>query len=185
MATIHETTLFPGKLDLLTLWMPQQPWFRGGDSPVLVKAGGYRLDDPAGDVGIEVMVVIDRIGAPVTYVVPMTYRGRALTESSEALIGTAEHGVLGQRFVYDATADPVFVRQLEALGCGEVQAQHQSISNRHDPLIYVRGRPRNESTWIVTRVPENADATGHSAAIIATWTDLTGVSRRGTVAVAM
>jgi len=58
MATIHDTTMNPGKLALLRAWLPAQPWYSSsGRGPELTKAGGFRLDDPAGEVGIEFMVV--------------------------------------------------------------------------------------------------------------------------------
>jgi hypothetical protein len=54
MATIHRTTMVPGKLDLLGDWLPRQPCYRdAGGPPTLTRAGGFPLDDPAGDVGIE------------------------------------------------------------------------------------------------------------------------------------
>jgi Maltokinase N-terminal cap domain len=47
MAIIHDTTLSPGKLELLADWLPAQPWYGGGGrEPALSKAGGFRLDDP-------------------------------------------------------------------------------------------------------------------------------------------
>ncbi|GAB3893952.1 hypothetical protein GCM10027612_44340 [Microbispora bryophytorum subsp. camponoti] len=78
MAVIHHTTLTPGKLELLTSWLPAQPWYGGdGRRPELTKAGGFRLDDPQGEVGMEFMVVTDVSGdRPVSYHVPLTYRGR-------------------------------------------------------------------------------------------------------------
>ena len=49
MAIIHNTTMNPGKLDLLAAWLPAQPWYRQtGQEPELARAGGFRLDDPAG-----------------------------------------------------------------------------------------------------------------------------------------
>ena len=58
MAEIHRTTLAPSKLELLARWLPRQPWYAGGScSPALQKAGGFRLDDPLGEVGIEFMYV--------------------------------------------------------------------------------------------------------------------------------
>ena len=51
MAIIHDTTMSPGKLDLLKTWMPAQSWYLGGSAPALAKAGGFRLDDPSGEVG--------------------------------------------------------------------------------------------------------------------------------------
>jgi hypothetical protein len=54
MAVIHHTTLTPGKLELLSAWLPSQPWYRdAGRAPELDRAGGFRLDDPAGEVGLE------------------------------------------------------------------------------------------------------------------------------------
>jgi hypothetical protein len=54
MAIIHDTTMSPGKLELLTAWLPAQSWYLGGGhKPALAKAGGFRLDDPGGEVGIE------------------------------------------------------------------------------------------------------------------------------------
>src|SRR5215212_9991047 len=57
VATIHHTTLTPSKLELLARWLPLQPWYRGSRSPALAKGGGFRLDDPGGEVGIEVMII--------------------------------------------------------------------------------------------------------------------------------
>lgn len=60
MAIIHDTTMSPGKLDLLASWLPAQPWWAGrGQGPDLARAGGFRLDDPDGEVGIEFMTVTD------------------------------------------------------------------------------------------------------------------------------
>ena len=74
MAVIHDTTMSPGKLDLLSSWLPVQPWYAGqGRTPELARAGGFRLDDPDGEVGIEFMIVTDGSGDQVTsYLVPMT-----------------------------------------------------------------------------------------------------------------
>jgi len=88
MAQIHHTTMKPGKLDLLTEWLPTRPWYVGRARPELAKAGGFRLDDPNGEVGIEVMVVTDTSGSDaVNYLVPMTYRGAAVSAAEAALIG--------------------------------------------------------------------------------------------------
>ena len=98
----------------LAAWLPAQRWYAAkGRSPVLRSLGGYRLDDPAGEVGIEVMVVADDSGpAPVVYQVPLTYRGAPLAGAEGALVGRTEHGVLGTRWVYDGAHDPVFAGQL-------------------------------------------------------------------------
>ena len=137
MAIIHRTTLTPTKLELLTDWLPDQPWYTGqGRAPELAKAGGFRLDDPLGEVGIEFMVVTDGSDdSAVSYLVPLTYRAAALDDADGALVGTTEHGVLGQRWVYDGISDPILVAQLVALVHGQAQAQMQSVSDTPDPSV--------------------------------------------------
>lgn len=136
MAIIHRTTLKPTKLELLTSWLPTRAWYGGVDEPRLAKAGGFRLDDPRGEVGIEFMVVTDDAGTePVSHLVPLTYRGAPLDGAEHALVGTMEHGVLGHRWAYDGCHDPVLVAQLWALIEGHVQAQAQSITDAVDEEV--------------------------------------------------
>jgi hypothetical protein len=133
MSLIHHTTLKPTKLELLTDWLPSRPWYRGGaGQPSLTKAGGFRLDDPAWEVGIEFTVAAD---GSTAYHVPLTYRGSPVEELGDALIGTTEHGVLGPRWIYDGTRDPVLVRQLVALIQGQAEPQAQSQSDTQDPTV--------------------------------------------------
>ncbi|MGW1051488.1 maltokinase N-terminal cap-like domain-containing protein [Streptomyces sp. NPDC002521] len=134
MAIIHHTTLQPTKLELLTGWLPTRPWYRGGpDAPVLTKSGGFRLDDPEGEVGIEFMVATDTsTPEPTAYLVPLTYRGAPLEGAEHALVGTMEHGVLGKRWAYDGCHDPVLVAGLLSLIEGRTQAQAQSIDDTPD-----------------------------------------------------
>ena len=133
MATIHHTTLTPSKVELLARWLPRQPWYRGDQAPALAKAGGFRLDDPDGEVGVEVMIIKDADGT--RYLVPMTYRGAPLHLADDALLGTSEHGVLGRRWIYDGLHDPVAVEQLLALADGQVDAQHQDVSDTVDASV--------------------------------------------------
>src|SRR3954469_8106560 len=137
MATIHTgTTLAPTKLELLTEWLPRQHWYVGEGPPTLSKAGGFRLDDPAGEVGIEFLLVTDRAGGDeTTYFVPLSYRGAPLDGADDALVGTAEHGVLGTRWIYDGAHDPVVVTQLLEFVCGRVEAQAQNESDTPDPSV--------------------------------------------------
>jgi hypothetical protein len=136
MGVIYKTTLVPSKLELLAAWLPSQPWYRGAAGPELSRAGGFRLDDPAGEVGIELMVVNDASGpAPVSYLTPLTYRGAPLSGGESHLVGTTEHGVLGRRWVYDGVQDPVFVAEVLAFICGDVVAQAQSESDTVDPTV--------------------------------------------------
>ncbi|MFD5403654.1 maltokinase N-terminal cap-like domain-containing protein [Streptomyces griseorubiginosus] len=133
MAIIHHTTLKPTKLELLTTWLPTRPWYAGSGTPELTKAGGFRLDDPEGEVGIEFMVALDSSGPePVAYHVPLTYRAAPLPGADQALVGTMEHGVLGPRWAYDGVHDPVLRTELLALFEGRAQAMAQSISDTPD-----------------------------------------------------
>ena len=128
----------PGKLELLAAWLPARPWYPGtGREPELAKAGGFRLDDPQGEVGIEFMVVTDASGdEPVAYHVPLSYRAAPLDGADEAaLIGTSEHGVLGKRWIYDGAHDPVVVARVLAFVQGQAVAQAQSASNTPDPTV--------------------------------------------------
>jgi hypothetical protein len=167
MAIIHKTTLTPSKLDLLKVWLPAQPWYQDtGREPDLIKAGGFRLDDPQGEVGIEFMVVTDRSGdRETTYLAPLTYRASARDGGDGALIGTTEHGVLGHRWVYDGTRDPVLAAQLVALILGEAEPQAQSLSRTPDPTVIVTpvaGGPPGQVTVRVNRIlrPDGTEGAG-------------------------
>lgn len=141
MSVIHKgTTIKPNKLELLTAWLPGREWYRGGE-PRLAKAGGFRLDDPDGEVGIEFMAVSDADGT--VYHVPMTYRAAPLEGAEAGLIGTMEHGVLGARWVYDAAHDPVALERMGALLGGRAVPQAQSESDTPDPTVTASydGRP--------------------------------------------
>jgi hypothetical protein len=211
MATIHTgTTMAPTKLELLAHWLPRQSWYRDtGAPPALTRAGGFRLDDPVGDVGIEFMLVGD--GETITYLVPMTYRAGPLDGADEALIGTSEHGVLGTRWIYDAAYDPVAVAQLLDFICGGCEAQSQSASDTPDPSVgrhwSSEGRPAGRSPLSVSndepgrttiaaeldgsrcsldllRVPAAAvPAEAGLGSVEADWTRPDGTTARGTVVV--
>ncbi len=109
VAEIHtQATLTPNKLELMRAWLPQQAWF-SGDASDLAMAGQFRFVDPAGAVGIQVMLVTS---GGVLYQVPLTYRDAPLAGAEDALAGTMEHSVLGTRWTYDALADPVYQNEL-------------------------------------------------------------------------
>ncbi len=107
MAIIHKATLSPSKLELIADYLPKQPWFIQEGAPELI--GAYRFDDPAGEVGLETHVVT---AGERVYQVPLSYRGYELAGAEEWLIGTMDHSVLGKRWVYDACADPIYVKAL-------------------------------------------------------------------------
>jgi len=157
MATIHNTTMSPSKLDLLAGWLPAQPWYRpAGREPELARMGGFRLDDPDGAVGIEFMVVTDGSGrGMVTYQIPLTYRAGALDGADGALIGTSEHGVLGHRWIYDGVHDPVLRTQLVALIQGDAEAQAQTVSDTKDPTVTSQPAVKGSLTPLWSAVAAN------------------------------
>jgi maltokinase-like protein len=107
MAIIHQATLIPTKLQLLEAWLPGRSWFPRDSAAGLKRVGAARFDDPAGEVGVEILLVTTPQGPLVQ--APMTYRPAPLDGADGWLIGTVEHSVLGTRWIYDAVADPIFV----------------------------------------------------------------------------
>ncbi|MFF3152636.1 1,4-alpha-glucan branching protein [Streptomyces sp. NPDC057910] len=184
MAVIHQTTMMPTKLELLTGWLPRQSWYAGGrEAPELIKAGGFRLDDPDGEVGIEFMVVADAGSQPpVAYLVPLAYRAAALEGApDDALIGTSEHGVLGRRWIYDGVHDPVVMAQVRALLRGEATPQQQNASNAPDPTVAVHGSGPAEGLDVrVNRLLRSGeDIEPSSIRLVAGWTWPDGTAARG------
>ena len=111
MAIIYDAVLNPSKQDLLKTWLPEQPWFQelGVDAAGLEHLGAFRFDDPAGEVGMETHLLA--VGGRVVHL-PLTYRGAPLPGAEEFLAGTMQHSVLGDRWIYDACADPVYAAAL-------------------------------------------------------------------------
>jgi hypothetical protein len=100
--------LSPHFRDFLPPWVARQPWYRGNGIPSLTPVGYFRFEDPDGEVGVETHLVSDGLAL---YQVPMTYRGtpvNAVPAAGTALITTAEHSVLGTRWIYHGQADPVW-----------------------------------------------------------------------------
>lgn len=122
MPVIHRgATLRPHFRDFLPEWIARQPWYQGSGVPSLRPVGFYRLEDPAGQVGIEAHLVHD---GQVLYQIPMTYRGAPRDGAREAdLIATAEHSVLGTRWIYDGTTDPVWAAEVLHLVRDEAVAE--------------------------------------------------------------
>ncbi|MDF8264938.1 1,4-alpha-glucan branching protein GlgB [Luteipulveratus flavus] len=115
MALVHpDATIEPSKLDLVSGWISDQRWYTSrGRTPQLRRLSSFRFDDPEGEVGVETLIVADESGTvPVVYQVPLTYRAAPLAGAQAALIGTAEHSVLGTRYVYDGCHDPVYAAEL-------------------------------------------------------------------------
>ncbi|HEY2521781.1 MAG TPA: 1,4-alpha-glucan branching protein [Streptosporangiaceae bacterium] len=176
MAVIHRgASLNPTKLELLAAWLPTQPWYRdSGRAPDLAKAGGFRLDDPDGQVGLEFMVATDAVTG-TSYHVPLTYRAGELPGAADALVGTCQHGVLGPRWVYDGARDPVLAAQLVALIQGDAEPQAQSVSDTVDPTVTTR--PTTGTQLAVTGTVDAASTPAGTELVLAGATLIVWINR--------
>lgn len=141
-------------MELLAQWAPGQPWFSGNADAEFTRVGAYRFDDPAGEVGIETLLVTAGDG-PVLQI-PLTYRGAPLAGGEGSLAGTMEHSALGPRWIYDATGDPVYLAAvMTAMLTGGHEVEEYFLVDGqkvlHDPSAAVIG-----SGTAGTPVPELA-----------------------------
>jgi Maltokinase N-terminal cap domain len=67
----------------------------------------------------------------------MTYRGAPLRGAGRSLIATADHSVLGPRWIYDAPADPVWIEQM--LGLVGTESATESGTKRGSGRTEARG----------------------------------------------
>lgn len=111
MALVHvNATISPSKLEVAQQWLAATDWFDGDLSALkLGTRYSYRFDDPAGEVGVEVLLVAD--GDRVLQV-PLSYRSAELPGAADHLVTLMDHSVLGRRWIYDGLGDPVFVTAL-------------------------------------------------------------------------
>ncbi|MGI5239404.1 CG0192-related protein [Dactylosporangium sp. CA-139066] len=143
MALLYRADLTPGKLDHIAAWLPGRPWYGGPASPSLERVAACRFDDPAGEVGVETILVRAEPGGPIFHT-PLTYRGTPLDGADAWLLGTSEHSVLGQRWIYDAAGDPVYAAVLAAaILTGGTEAAEQISTDdglmARAPMMSVRG----------------------------------------------
>lgn len=141
MALLHDASIMPSKIEMIRGWAPTQPWFTGDDLG-LRQVGAYRFDDPDGEVGIETLLV--RSGDGPILQIPVTYRAAPLAGADEWLIATMTHTVLGDRWVYDACADPVYAAALATtiLGGGtqaDVEREADGVRTPVEPSVRVSG----------------------------------------------
>ncbi len=142
VALLHKATVTPTKLEALTAWLPGRSWLDGADVNPLTQIGTYRFDDPAGEVGIETLLVRTADGRLLQ--VPLSYRPAPLAGAEDALVTTMEHSVLGPRWVYDGCADPVAMRALAvAILTGgheaELEVDTGTGLERREPTVRVLG----------------------------------------------
>jgi hypothetical protein len=134
--------LTPSKIELLSSWVPRQRWVGDADTSALRALGAYRFDDPAGAVGIETHLLGSADGQVLQ--VPLTYRDAPLAGAESALLGTLDHSVLGQRWVYDGCGDPVYTNALAtAVLSGGTEAKLEVLTDAglvpREPTTRVRG----------------------------------------------
>ncbi len=159
MGIVHHTaTLSPTKQELVEAWLPSRSWAEG--RKVTGKVGEYRFDDPAGEVGVE--TILWRTDDDTVLQTPLTYRAAPLDGAEAYLVGTTDHSVLGQRWVYDGCGDPVWAAALvDAISTGGRQAQMfiEQDGRRVDvpPRIQVRGSGSDDSAPQVTSIDRVVD----------------------------
>lgn len=147
MALIHQATLRPTKLELLTDWLPGRDWHAGQTGEVL-RVASFRFDDPAGAVGIETLLV--RVGDGPIFQVPLTYRDAPLSDGDDWLLGTSEHSVLGKRWIYDGAHDPCYATTLASAILGNAGQAEQFVQ------VDDRLEPRAPDMEIASDAPEGA-----------------------------
>lgn len=160
-------TLTPHFRDFLPEWIARQPWCPGGVPTPISPAGFLRFEDPAGEVGIETHLV--RCGQRV-YQIPMTYRGAPLDAAAPgALIATAEHSVLGPRWIYDGTADPVWAAELIRLVATGSGADSGRARGSRSAVPWPAGRAPAIELRRVLDVEWAVDETGVLGTMDGTW----------------
>ena len=110
--------------------------------PELSRVVAFRFDDPAGEVGIETLLV--RADGGPLWQAPLTYRAAPVDGLEPWLLGTLEHSVLGTRWIYDGCADPVYASALAGtIMTGDGQAEEfldiDGELQRREPSMRVAG----------------------------------------------
>jgi hypothetical protein len=174
-------TLTPSFRDFLPAWMARQPWYSGVGMPATRPVGFYRLEDPAGAVGLETHLLTD---GTAVYQIPMSFRGAPLrdlaggsqADPATALIAEAEHSELGTRWIYDAVCDPVWVAAITDL----VEAEGSAATRSNDAVGPATVRGVRYQAWpagartaiglnrvlVASSRPEEPDVVG---AVMGSW----------------
>lgn len=197
MAVIHQATLSPSKSEALAAWLPEQAWSGVGAGAPLEVVGQFRFDDPAGEVGVEVLLVRTDDGRVLQ--APLTYRDAPLRGAEAFLVTEMDHSVLGRRWVYDAVGDPVHadvLRRAIVTGGHEAELELTNGAGSRAKDAWVRGSgsapdsPTVSSVRATTADTVTSIATDHGTIVIArvvgtplpggetlegTWADRSGV----------
>jgi hypothetical protein len=159
MALLHQAELRPSKIELVDGWLQSQPWFEGDTDAELTQVAAFRFDDPEGEVGVETLLL--RAGDGPTLQVPLTYRNAPLAGAEGRLIGTLQHSVLGERWVYDAVGDPVYLQTaaIAALRGGHQAELFVDIDGervQREPTALVVGSGAGDATVLLPSVDDIA-----------------------------
>lgn len=132
MAIIYRAELSPSKTDILRDFLSSRSWGETGELELL---GAYRFDDPDGEVGVECHLV--RAGETI-YHLPLTYRPAPLEGAEQQLLGTMQHSVLGERYVYDGLGDELALDCFRRAICGEQEQAELGTYSEDGELIETR-----------------------------------------------
>ncbi|NLE98342.1 MAG: hypothetical protein GX596_10220 [Propionibacterium sp.] len=118
-----DAAMKPTKLEVVAGWLELQPWFRGSVRQLRV-VGNFRFEDPAGEVGMDSMLIESRGDV---YYIPVTYRPVPLPGWAESM-GEMHHSVLGHRYCYNAPTDPTFLTELRrVIAEGDTHSEMQDM----------------------------------------------------------
>ncbi|WP_404289758.1 hypothetical protein [Glutamicibacter arilaitensis] len=179
MGIVYNTSMSPTKNELVSAWLIKQDFYSGQGVPKLEHIGGFRLEDPNGKVGVELRIYADHADtSEVIYHVPLSYREAPLEGGEKYLVGISEHAILGPRYVYDASGDPVFEDQARELLAGKAIAQHHTESFTDDARITLTGETNGKKAVIIRKpVAGKANAAG----VIGFWENALGQELSGLV----
>jgi hypothetical protein len=149
MGIVHtKATVSPSKQELVESWLPSRSWADG--HRIAGKVAEYRFDDPAGEVGVETILWRTEHGELLQ--TPLTYRSAPLAGADEHLVGTTDHSVLGQRWVYDGCGDPVWAATL-AVGILTGARQSQMYFEDGGERIDIPARMQVRGSGSETKAP--------------------------------
>lgn len=165
MAIFHVAENTPPKAEIISQWLADQPWGPQKEAAIEL-LGSFHLDDPAGQVGMQVFLVQ---ADDMVFQIPLSYRDAPLDGSDHAFIAEMEHSVLGTRYLYDGLGDERFVLVYagvtvhgygQALGFAEHEGRWYSVP---DELVVKSAGPLSGRIAVDGfSIQENADAVQYS-----------------------